>query len=1778
MKRTRLNLDVLRSNTSFASTTNQQQDITSSEFTNPTEEFKFSRRSLLKFSSAALLASVPVLRKTSAFMVGPFEIDCDGKRLAVSFAGEERWVVETSMYSGKPVIDIVQSEQEITIALRNARFAGTNLDADFVAQIKNGLSGWTMKHSMKSTGHEASVQFERWLMGFDGLRGKTSLNEVLCTPDTEHSCTVAGKVTVEYFPNNSLAITGKNCCSFDGLHISSDGVLLRPGSTVQLESAENKKQTSLLKNSYSKRTTLLLERNSKTWDIALNNQPNTHWNITHDVNVFDTCIVECAESNYGSTEYAALFEQSERENSTAMVQPIDVDNHHGEFYLPLRNMKYGIAFTPDVKRTSLIARFGESPVWLHRNNMSLQLADHPDAPPFELHAENGIQKRISCKPTIVTIQPHLGDAIVTPHKFEAYTPIVFAGFGAVGVGDGFKKSVSVSPSAVGGIKDIDEVVVTKASSKKGYQLAKIGDKYIDVKVSVELPSISIIRPYDLLILKFYYQNLQISGSGDDSFFSPVNSSSDSYIVVEFQPQNIIEEAFYEVEPTVTGTDSPSASSKIPSGAGNEPIPQPPIKARISGNSRLAFKTPKGIRIPLALARYDDAKKDYFGLLCWDTWEPSLVPVAQWKDKSSTGLYIYPGLISYLDKQGIKFKSGALMDNASIGSKWVDPSDFTAVMNDTSANALKTQGIKINNSYSGIGTLTTSKVSKRGSSKVKASGASTSIGSIKYTDMVTNYSGMFAALMRPKIKKPDDIETAIELPYRLYISPLIDGGWTHTKKVKSRLFKLNISDGSGGTKTESINFTELWHTRLWFRQKDSKGKYSVNERDGNYLLGNVPKVRAIWSPDYKGDANTDKPTTSFPPWNHTSLTSADRWALVINSSDYYTKTTKNSKDVTYEPKAIDANKLFLSSIGGWVDVHGAWDPVPSQVDLVDWIHKGTMGRDHYVRVMYRGYLFPFGHKCTLVKITERKFAKPSQRGTYGAYLKQRMFVIVRQPDMALDDTNTLFEYKGREVPFKSVHIKTVITPNIDDPNGATSKIPSSGNSGYGYPNEFYIQVGSKDYLFHCTGTDWDGNKIDFVIPMGFVLGSISNFAPYTEALRITDYFNAGSAPSSRTTIDLGGARVAFGPSKNKGDTSFETKSMTFSVGYPTPTLPKDVTWFFPKLKTADIRHQDVERMTGNTAQPSISLHQKFLEEGFDAAKNAGEVLLQFASQVPISFGGSAGGSSDKSGGFVSPNQAISGLSRAIGPISGKAGDITGALDKFTGGSFTFDPKDFLGALDAKIFGVISLFDIIQLITGSDPRTTLLPQLLSQVVPNLGTDPSALLNNLQNEVYNKIKSAYDTAYAQATAEASSILAKLEEMKALIDGLKDQIDALATAISSSSDFGDIYTVLTTQLPEFLNWITTNIGPLGIIPSDALETIQEVSKFLENLQDGIRVGFDWKPKMQGDPYGFFVPADPNDTFVLSAYAKLPFKNGEFGDPEAKVEGYLQNFTINLIPPIMDLIAIPIIKMGFSAELGKKADIFCNLGELQFKGPLEFVNTLQKYIPMDGFIDPPAIDVDTSGIKISFDIGIPDLAIGLFAVTNISLGAALQLPFLGDSMTFKFEFCKKDSPFHMTYCCLGGGGYFGLTLSLDGVDKIEAAFEIGAELAVNFGVASGSVSIFAGVYFCMEGDTLTLTGYVRIHGEVDVLGLISASITLEMTLTYISTGKLYGTATLTIEISVFIFSGSVEISVEKYFKGSAGDPVITQLMPWEDYPNSDLYFDDHNKRKYFELYVGAFA
>ena len=180
-------------------------------------------------------------------------------------------------------------------------------------------------------------------------------------------------------------------------------------------------------------------------------------------------------------------------------------------------------------------------------------------------------------------------------------------------------------------------------------------------------------------------------------------------------------------------------------------------------------------------------------------------------------------------------------------------------------------------------------------------------------------------------------------------------------------------------------------------------------------------------------------------------------------------------------------------------------------------------------------------------------------------------------------------------------------------------------------------------------------------------------------------------------------------------------------------------------------------------------------------------------------------------------------------------------------------------------------------------------------------------------------------------------------------------------------------------------------------------------------------------------------------------------------------------------------------------------------------------------------------------------------------MGAGFNLPFDSKPASVQFNFSERQHPFSLTVSLLGGGGFFAIGISSRGVQEIEAALEFGAAVAIDLGVASGGVEIKAGVYFHWLGEeskgSVDLAGYIRLHGELSVLGLISASLTFNLQLHYhkeAGQSIVWGEASLIIEVEVLFFSTDVSVRCRREFGGSESDPKFIDLIPdekvWDEY------------------------
>lgn len=396
-----------------------------------------------------------------------------------------------------------------------------------------------------------------------------------------------------------------------------------------------------------------------------------------------------------------------------------------------------------------------------------------------------------------------------------------------------------------------------------------------------------------------------------------------------------------------------------------------------------------------------------------------------------------------------------------------------------------------------------------------------------------------------LRAPNPIETAIELPYRLLLSSNERSAWAHTSTP------VDLRDDD-----KKITWAELWHTRLAVRVNSSGTIDEDNEE--------LRTVRAIHSLDSgpKGtppppacQENMDPPT--HPGNSLDAMSARDRFEIVHLSANFNDLQSGEDK-LDLAPEPIKVVRLMLSSLGAWISAQGNWDPADLRMpngtldglSVREWRQHSGMGRDQYVRVVYGGFLYPYGHRANLVQITERKFQRKDAHSPIKAYLRQRIYITVQEPVKEYDDVGLDPEGNSvdRQMPFRALEITTLVTPNLDRPPAGQLKYPC-----YFWPRVTTLTPSgaryTQDFLFHFIGRDVAGQSVEFTSPVIFF-----------------EYGQRGDPNAIRTVIDafvdsgayrrsFAGQRIAFAPPREPGDTTLEASAIYFSAyADPDPSTP------------------------------------------------------------------------------------------------------------------------------------------------------------------------------------------------------------------------------------------------------------------------------------------------------------------------------------------------------------------------------------------------------------------------------------------------------------------------------------------------------------------------------------------------------------------------------------------------------------------------------------------------
>ena len=262
---------------------------------------------------------------------------------------------------------------------------------------------------------------------------------------------------------------------------------------------------------------------------------------------------------------------------------------------------------------------------------------------------------------------------------------------------------------------------------------------------------------------------------------------------------------------------------------------------------------------------------------------------------------------------------------------------------------------------------------------------------------------------PPSSAPAADQTAIEAPWQLIVTPDSSGGWDHSL-----------------TPVTHGEWTELWHTRLGV----------VTTQKGNKVVVEpplaTPNLPAIWTPGYGLDFGVP-----LDPFDPIALTTQNLFDLVYNMTTYLTGGPPDG----YVAAPASVTLFHLSALGASMDVIGDWPGAATATGLVSWLQRSAQGRDSYVRVEQAGYLFPTGHKASLITITDRQFVYNSASHEVEACLVNFSYLVVRDPlqNYAADPFDQADIARGQ--PFRKITLTTIAAYGsfaLDDDRDATDQ--------------------------------------------------------------------------------------------------------------------------------------------------------------------------------------------------------------------------------------------------------------------------------------------------------------------------------------------------------------------------------------------------------------------------------------------------------------------------------------------------------------------------------------------------------------------------------------------------------------------------------------------------------------------------------------------------------------------------------------------------------------------
>ncbi|OSI28070.1 methyl-accepting chemotaxis protein [Bradyrhizobium canariense] len=402
---------------------------------------------------------------------------------------------------------------------------------------------------------------------------------------------------------------------------------------------------------------------------------------------------------------------------------------------------------------------------------------------------------------------------------------------------------------------------------------------------------------------------------------------------------------------------------------------------------------------------------------------------------------------------------------------------------------------------------------------------------------------------------------------------------------------------------------------------------------------------------------------------------------------------------YRPIPLNVRELTLTALGGSFLHDTSFKPAAGADDVFGrkifdgfsierWEHHMVLGRDIRVQVVYKGYLFPFGHRASMIKLTERIFLRTKKEGIK-ALLRQRLYLEIANPLKRYPAVGQ--PHGGRLWCGKDVRLLTTRTPDLIDPTLDIGKPDAKrrenlngridlgrSNPGLAFWPRLDITPAGR-FRF-----DLAVDQASTTLPLIFVDNIAATNKGSLEAL--AGYYNdAAQVDPALRTMAFGGQKIQYCEEQKTGDATFRTDRIL--VRAHGRLSPEDEGWtgkldnyqttgvlegaeqppFYPAMRRASIRIDQATRLSGGKDFPVDAQYDgHYVRFGFPAepaaqdAKpqtasgpatppyaNALGIFLDLLAAVKLDMGSNG----DRSAAVARPHMNMIALSRKKGPLGG-----------------------------------------------------------------------------------------------------------------------------------------------------------------------------------------------------------------------------------------------------------------------------------------------------------------------------------------------------------------------------------------------------------------------------------------------------------------------------------------------------------------------------------------------